>query len=196
MADSNVYSLNVVGYYNVPVAAGAYTLVANQLNTTNNTITSLFPPGSVPDGFQLLKYAGGWAASVWSDEDGTWNGAGGAATLNMSEGALVKSPQAATLTFVGEVQQGTLTVAIPQGVYAVRSSIVPQAGKLAADLGYVPADGDQVLKYSGGWSAGVWSDEDGTWNGAGDQTFAVGEGMMFKKTPTSTGSWVRTFTVQ
>jgi len=196
MADSNVYSLNVVGYYNVPVAAGAYQLIANQLNTTNNCIDTLFPPGSVPDGFQLLKYNAGCSTSIWSDEDGTWAAAGGKVTLNMGEGALVKSLAPVTLTFVGEVQQGTLTVDIPSGSYQVRSSIVPQAGKAAADLGYTPADGDQVLKYSGGWSTGIWSDEDATWAAAGDQTFAVGEGIMFKKLAGSTGSWVRTFTVQ
>ena len=54
MAQSNVYSLNVVGYYNVPVTANQYVMIANQLNTTNNTIGSLLPNG--PIGANLLKW--------------------------------------------------------------------------------------------------------------------------------------------
>src|SRR3954470_8755678 len=56
MAQSNVYSLNVVGYYNVPVPANQLVLVANQLNTTNNTIAGLIqgPPNA-----QFYKYNGG-----------------------------------------------------------------------------------------------------------------------------------------
>jgi hypothetical protein len=49
LAQSNVYSLNVVGYYNVTVPANTFVLVGNQLNTTNNTLPGIIPappPGS------------------------------------------------------------------------------------------------------------------------------------------------------
>src|SRR6516164_550275 len=46
MAQSNVYSLNVVGYVNVPiVGGGSYNMIANPLNNTGtggNNISNLF----------------------------------------------------------------------------------------------------------------------------------------------------------
>jgi hypothetical protein len=46
MAQSNVYSLNVVGYVNVPlVGGGAFNMIANPLNNTGtggNNISNLF----------------------------------------------------------------------------------------------------------------------------------------------------------
>jgi hypothetical protein len=42
MAQSNVYSTNVVGYYELNIPANKYVLLANQLNTTNNTIGEYF----------------------------------------------------------------------------------------------------------------------------------------------------------
>ena len=37
----NVYSLNVVGYINITVAGGGYTLCANQLNNGTNGINQV-----------------------------------------------------------------------------------------------------------------------------------------------------------
>ena len=59
MAQSNVYSLNVVGYYNLTIGAGQKVMIANQLNTTNNTIGSLIIP-QPNDAF--FKYNGGFSA--------------------------------------------------------------------------------------------------------------------------------------
>ena len=42
LADTNVYSLNAVGYINVTCQPG-FTMIANQLNTTNNAIKYLMP---------------------------------------------------------------------------------------------------------------------------------------------------------
>jgi hypothetical protein len=188
----NVYSLNVVGYYNVPIPGAAYSLIANQLNTTNNTIASLFPNG--PAGMQVLKYNAGWSSSTFDPDDLVWY-PNGLATLNPGEGALVKPLAATTLTFVGEVQQGTLTVGMLFGQYAVRSSIVPQAGLISTDLKFPQEPGDQVLKYAGGWSSATFDPDDLVYYPA-EPTFGVGEGIMFKKAATSTANWVRTFTVQ
>ena len=58
MAQSNVYSLNVVGYYNVPVAANSLVMIANQLNTTNNTLGSLI--ASPPPSSLFYKFTGAW----------------------------------------------------------------------------------------------------------------------------------------
>src|ERR1700730_12330845 len=42
MAQSNVYSLNVVGYINITFPANKYTLTANQLVQTNSQVQTLF----------------------------------------------------------------------------------------------------------------------------------------------------------
>src|SRR5438046_266620 len=72
VAQSNVYSLNVVGYVNVTVPAG-YSLIANPLNAGNNTVSNLFNAtnplgatvytwnGSFFVANQLDEFGGGWA---------------------------------------------------------------------------------------------------------------------------------------
>ena len=195
MAQSNVYSLNVVGYYNVPAPAGAYVMIANQLNTTNNTIASLIPNG--PPGATLLKWnGGGWSAYVFDPDDLVWY-PNGLATLNPGEAALYQSISATTLTFVGEVMQGALSNPFAaSGVYAARSSQVPQAGLLITDLAYPADPGDTVLKWNGGWSASVYDPDDLVFYPS-QPTFAVGEGMLVQKGPGATSTaWTRNFTVQ
>src|SRR5947207_14275109 len=127
MAQSNVYSLNVVGYVNLPVAgsaAGAFTFIANPLNTTNNTIASLIP--NPPDGTTLFKWTGSAFVSstfflgAWSD---------GTFTLNPGEGGIVQSSAPFSNTFVDEVMQGSLAVPHPAG-FSIKASQVPQAGTL------------------------------------------------------------------
>src|SRR5678810_1239027 len=56
MAQSNVYSLNVVGYVNRTfVGGGLFSLTANPLNTTNNTLAGIFGGAAVglPSGSQV-----------------------------------------------------------------------------------------------------------------------------------------------
>ena len=49
-AQSNVYSLNIVGYVNVVLKGGSsYTLVANPLNAATNDLNTILSP-SPPDG--------------------------------------------------------------------------------------------------------------------------------------------------
>src|SRR6266446_1325324 len=56
MAQSNVYSLNVVGYVNkVMPSGGKYIMISNPLNTTSNTINSLLSGAAV--GSQFLKFS-------------------------------------------------------------------------------------------------------------------------------------------
>jgi len=192
MAQSNVYSLNVVGYYNVPCVAGQLTLIANQLNTTNNTIGALFPNG--PASSTFYKYAGGWSAYEYSGDDLTWY-PNGDATLNLGEGGFFQAGSATTLTFVGEVAQGALSTGLPAaGLLGVRSSQVPQAGLLTTDLKFPAEASDTTYKYAGGWSAFEYSGDDLTWYPS-EPTFGVGEALMVQKAGATT-AWTRNFTVQ
>src|SRR5262245_30453866 len=60
MAQSNVYSLNVVGYVNTAVVGsggdGKFQMICNPLNATNNTIGVLIP--TCPDFSALYKWNG------------------------------------------------------------------------------------------------------------------------------------------
>src|ERR1041384_6863088 len=100
LAQSNVYSLNVVGYHNISTTAGQFKLIANQLNTANNSIGSILT--NVPHGTFFYKYNAGWGTFDYDTDLGGWDPDGNA-TLNPGEGGLIKTPSAITITFVGEV---------------------------------------------------------------------------------------------
>jgi len=193
MAQSNVYSLNVVGYVNVTCPANQLVLLANQLNTTNNTIGALIPNG--PAFAQFYKYNGGYTAYGFDDVDLVWT-PNANATLNPGEGGFYRSPSATTLTFVGEVLQGSRTNTLPIGLYAIRSSIVPQQGKISTDL-LVPGEAfDQAYTYAGGYTAYGFDDVDLVWTPS-EPTINVGQAFFYHKASTSTQSkWIRNFTVQ
>src|SRR5438105_1084126 len=76
MAQSNVYSLNVVGYYNVVAPANVKIMLGNQLAVTaggvNDTLTNVIPsPGA---GANFFKYNGGFATYTFDDVDLAWTG--------------------------------------------------------------------------------------------------------------------------
>jgi hypothetical protein len=195
----NVYSLNVVGYYNVTIPPAGFYLVANQLNTTNNTINSVI---SAPaDGSQFYKYAGGFAAATYDAIAGAWDNN---FTLNPGEGGFFRDPNGGTgqvLTFVGEVLQNTspgLINTLPIG-NSIRSSMVPQQGTVTGTLGVPAEDGDQVYVYNGGFSANTYDGIAGAWDSAdpGGPVVNVGQSFFYKKvTGGVSTSWVRSFTVQ
>jgi hypothetical protein len=198
MAQSNVYSLNVVGYINQTLAgssAGQYQMIANQLNTTNNTIGSLIPVA--PDFTTLLKWNGtGFDSTTYASFAGGWDHP--TFTLNPGEGAFINSPNPWTNTFVGEVLQGSLTNAYPAG-YSIRASQIPLAGTLTALQ--LPAsqlsDTDNVLQWNVATQSYIsYTLLGGTWFGGtlSEPTLAIGESMFLF--PAKAGNWVQNFTVQ
>jgi hypothetical protein len=206
MAQSNVYSLNVVGYYNVNIGVGSTgkRMIANQLNTTNNTIGSVL--ASVPEGSQFFKFNGGFTAYAYGpDDNGFDNWApDGLATLNPGEGGFFQSPVVTTVTFVGEVLQGSLTNTIPStppgnAHKVIRSSMVPQSAGITSVLGLAADEGDQLYTFAGGYTAFAYGpDDNGFDNWAPSEPApAVGEAFFYLKVnggPTTL--WVRNFTVQ
>jgi hypothetical protein len=184
MAQSNVYSLNVVGYVNQTLPSG-FTMIANPLNTSSNTLNGLLT--SLPPGSQVLKW-NGTAFNVRTKFGATFIPDD---TLNPGEGAFVNIGAALTNTWVGEVLQGSLTNAIPSG-FSIQASKVPAAFALNDPVGLadVLPSGSQVLKW-GGSSYAV-----NTKFGASfipNPTINVAE-SFFVNTGTAT-NWVRNFTV-
>jgi hypothetical protein len=158
---AQVYSLNAVGYMNVVCPPG-FSIIANQLNTTNNTIGSLIniadPVNGTTEGCNLYKFVNGayiqtatvGAAFITSSNLGGWVPASTTNyTLNPGEAAFFYNATAVngnnaqgfpiTLTFVGTVVTGnTLTVPLNSGFNLV-SSIVPQAAGISSVMGMVPS---------------------------------------------------------
>jgi len=166
-ADTNVYSLNAVGYINVTCAPG-FTMFANQLNNitngvADNSLKTLIPnvqvgvdgdnnPIGSMDGIVVYKYNGSYILETGdATSPGGWSG-GGLLTFNPGEAGWFKNNRATNivLTFFGEVVQGTQTNTLVGGGssqrFTMASSIVPQAGGLDTTLGLdntvVGTDGD------------------------------------------------------
>jgi len=187
VAQNNVYSVNAVGYVNLTVPAG-FSMIANPLNSTNNTIGTLV---TLPRFSQLFKWNG------TSFDIATMTGSGWdhpEFTLAPGEGAFVSVGSQQTMTFVGEVLQGNLANAIPAG-FSIRSSQVPQTGDVTA-LGLTPAlkRFDQLFKWNPGTSQyDIYSlGSGGVWN---PSTPTVNVGESFFLSTSAGGSWTRTFSV-
>ena len=138
MAQTAVYSVNLVGYINKPIPQ-KLSMIANQLNASpNNKVTTLFGTPvlvdlavGVPGGLTINKFNGvGYDQLVYDNENG-WQGPPGPAgidmVLNPGGGAFIDNASGAALpvTFVGEVQlSSALTITPGQQVY---SSVIPQS---------------------------------------------------------------------
>jgi hypothetical protein len=187
-ASAQVYSVNVVGYINVPVPAG-FSMIANQLdNGSGNTVADLLP--APPEGTAIYKFVGG-SYVINAFEFGEWSIP--AMSLSPGEGAFILNPTAETFNalFVGEVKQGSLTTVLTQGFQIVASQ-VPQSGALDTELGFPVAEGDVVYQFdnaSGGYSISAY--EFGEWVAP---VPAVGEAFFVNKV--AAVQWTRDFTVQ
>jgi hypothetical protein len=179
--------VNVVGYINVPVPPG-FSMIANQLDSGDNTVGSLLP--APPDGTTIYKFVGGsYIANTY--EFGEWGLPG--MTMDPGEGAFIFNPDAAAFNalFVGEVKQGTLTTPLVAGFQIVASQ-VPQSGALDTDLGFPVVDGDTVYQFdntAGSYSVATY--EFGEWTAP---VPAVGEAFFVNKA--NAVVWTRDFTVQ
>jgi hypothetical protein len=166
---AQVYSVNAVGYVNKTLVPGFH-LIANQLDNkaaNGNTISNLFL--GLPEGTTIYPFSGTTFQTI-GFEFGEWSNPN--FQLNPGDGVFIFIPGTVnlTVTFVGEVKQGTGTSAlanpIPKGL-SIKASQVPQAGKLQADLKYVPEEGDTVYQFDTalktyktlGYEFGSWSAE-------------------------------------
>jgi hypothetical protein len=191
---AQVYSVNAVGYVNTPLIKG-FNMISNPLHNTatdGDTIGKLFataPLGSVIYYFDpaTAKYV-----SAQVDEfSGEVTGPAASIVLAPGNGVFVGSPAAGTITFVGEVPQGTLSNPIPKG-FSIKASQVPQAGTVSA-LGFTaPVDGTVIYNFdestqtykSFTYEFGAWSSE---------PSLQVGE-AVFISSPSAT-TWARNFSV-
>jgi len=213
LAQSNVYSLNVVGYVNIPTPTNGTYLIGNPLDLdgtgVNNTLTSVLgdtghPIGTIVFGFDPTT--GGYVQDP--NVAGTWV-AGAAKTfinansMNPGQGFFYKRVDngPTNLTIVGNVLQGALVNTPFVGVNII-SSKVPQAGGVTSVLGLQLANNAVVpfqtlyRHYSNSglgtpWTQNAWS---GTaWLGS-EPVLNVAEAVFVNAKAGST--WTRNFTVQ
>jgi hypothetical protein len=204
----NVYSLNVVGYINLNLAPGL-SLVANQLDAdgtlTNNYVTNIFG-ATLPAGSAIYAFNGSTYLSGKFLASGKWNGGASSLTPYLAPGSGVfvqnAGASAVTVTLVGQVIQGTNTVAIaPNGGLTVVSSIAPISGGFQSVLGYTPTVGDTVIPWVAGTTQNYGSAHkylaSGKWSGGGEYVPAVGEAVFLSTAPANNNTgWTQIFTVQ
>jgi hypothetical protein len=184
-ASAQVYSVNSVGYVNMNLPAG-FSLISNPLDAASNTLSALVP--NVPFGttvFQWNETTSNFDSSIFL---GSWTVD---LTMEPGAGAFIQLGAATTLTFVGEVMQGSLSNPIPAG-YSIRSSQVPQEGALSSDLGFPASFGDTVFLFNRttqGYDSYIFL---GTWQPS-EPNVTVGESFFVSKG--AAGSWNRTFSV-
>jgi len=170
-AQTNVYSLNAVGYINVTMPPGYSIVTCPLICSPDNTLNTLFPngngvntpPSGIPyAGANVYQFAGGKFTSFDSGNGtysyGGWANGGADVTLNPGQAVFFQNPNSAgganmTATFVGQVPTGSLTNVLTSG-YNLVGSMVPVSGDISntnlpvgqiANLNVIPGSGDYVL---------------------------------------------------
>lgn len=210
---AQVYSVNAVGYVNLSFANAGFYIIANPLNNGNNQLGTILP--NPPDNTLVYKFAGGVfveGQQFIAGAGGGWFNSLGASTTTLApgEGAFIQIPAGltypVTLTFVGDVPQGTaLTQPLPQG-FSLQASQVPISAGLStignSGMNFPAVDNDLVYFFNGAAQSYVEGIQfiagaGGGWfnsSGAADPTPAVGQGFFLLRTGTA-GSWTRSFDV-
>jgi hypothetical protein len=155
-----VYSVNVVGYVNVPLVEG-FNLVSTPLDSdgtgTNNTVIGLFT-NTLPVNSSVFVYngAGYDIATYAANKAHTATNWTANPSINPGKGYWVSIPAGAysgassNFISVGTVLQGSLTNAnIPGPGYTIVSSQVPITGAVQTNLNYIPTVNDSVFIYNG-----------------------------------------------
>jgi hypothetical protein len=214
LAQSNVYSLNVVGYINI-TATNDLILLANQLDLdgtgVNNTLESVlgsgqggtpYPNNTRVFGFnanngqyvQALNVAGVWIAGAGKEFVRT-------NSMQPGQGFFFSKPVGGAgptqLTLVGNVLQGQLVNTPFVGV-SLTSSKVPQAGGVETVLGLsLPnvATAQNTYRFNAGTGAYQQNLKiNGAWAGGLEPSMNVGESFFLRAA--ANAAWTRNFTVQ
>lgn len=139
LAQSNVYSLNVVGYVNRATPDGQFVLLSNPLDSGSNTLNGILPNSALDatvfkwdfagqnlDAVSSTKIPGGWSPDL---------------AIAPGEAFFYVSVGDTTNTFVGQVRQGALTLPIVGGgSFNAIGSLAPVGGTLNSLLNNPAAD--------------------------------------------------------
>jgi hypothetical protein len=187
MAQSNVYSVNIVGYVNKTLATNALEMIQNPLDDGTNTLNSA-----------LFNLAPGSVAYVWNGSGYTpasrvkagWNPD---LSIPTGLGLFVRRQGAAgTNTFVGEVivnVGGSASNGLAANVTTLVGSMIPYADTLnGTNLGLASAPNGSSLYQWNGSGYTPSSKTKAGWNP--NLSIAVGESFFIR--PSSNFTWVQT----
>lgn len=201
MAQSSVYSLNIVGYATVSIPSG-YSILANPLSAgATNGANEIMP---IIDGELILTWTGSKYSQTGYDSGfGGWVGADGQTasvppSLPPGKGFFFFNPAPATnVTFVGQVVPNpgsTNGIALGTGYSLVGSAIPATVAQITnAPVNLPVIDGMLILEYVNGKYVQTGFDSGfGGWVGADGQTasvappLAIGQGFFFFNPATPT----------
>ena len=178
-------SANILGYASVSLPPG-FSMIANPFHSSQ-TVSDLFknwPEGTTLNRFDTRLFRlteNGIKAGKWTNQT---------ERLVPGEGAIFFNPTSdyKSVSFVGEVLQGHLSVPVPGG-FSIRSSLIPQPGNLADDLRFPIANGDVIHLFDREQQKYLLHPfENDQWT-VGPPIIGVGEAFWVAKT--DPGNWIR-----
>jgi len=186
MAQSNVFSVNIVGYVNKPLATNALELIQNPLSDGTNTLNSAL--GALGSGSEAFVWNGA-GYSFSSKPKTVWNPN---LSIPTGVGMFVRRIGAtSTNTFVGQVvaNVGTsVTNQLTAGVLTLVGSLIPYADTLnGTNLGLAGAPQNSILYKWNGAGYDFTSKPKTVWNP--NLTINVGEAFFIQ--PSSNYTWVQ-----
>jgi len=185
-----VFSTNVIGYATITLPPG-FSMIANPLEAMDNSVAELFK--GMPEGTTLSRFDTRLSHLTENAVKlGKWTNP--TEKILPGEGAMFFNPTSdyKNLNFVGEVKQGKFSTPIPAG-FSIRSSSLPQPGRLDTDLGFPADEGDVIHLFDRDrqkyvlypYDAAVWV--------SNPPVVSVGESFwVAKKSPKN---WIRSFSV-
>jgi len=203
----NVYSLNIVGYVNVPVVANSMYLLGNPLNTSDglNNVSNVIT--TLPDSFDTA-YIAFWDGTTLQPEE-TWFAGYGwyPATTALPPGqgfAFFTLGGSGTITFVGQVQTNYTASLVP-GINLIASAY-PASLSLTA-LGLVGWNDTDYVARQINWTATSLEYDNITYfqgygwydNGLGDggpitgPNLGVAEGVYYWNAGATPVTWTQNF---
>lgn len=209
----NVYSLNVVGYVNVSLQASKFHFLSLPLAPTdgNFNITNTIVLSDAQDFANLYRWAGtGWDTSIptWYGSDLGGHGWDTSMVISNGEGFFLASQAASTLTFVGEVPQGTLSYNLPVGFSTLANKVPVSTNFPGATVGN---DFDNIYTWNQtdqGWNTTIWvyygadlgghgwDNGGGTGNNTNGPVLSSAEAVFYQNGGTAALPFTQNFTVQ
>ncbi|MDB6122967.1 MAG: hypothetical protein JWQ71_1960 [Pedosphaera sp.] len=183
-----VQSANVMGYASTTLPPG-FSMIANPFDAPSNFISDLLK--DMPDGTKINKFDTRFFQMTENVfRGGKWSNP--SEKLVPGEGAILHNPTSdyKTLSFVGDVMQGNLSIPIAGG-FSIRSSLVPQAGRLHTDLAFPIAEGDVIHLFDRDRQKYVLYPYDAAAWASNPPIVSVSESFWVAKT--SPGNWTRNF---
>jgi hypothetical protein len=206
MAQSNVYSLNVVGYYNVTATPG-YILTANQLDNGTNGLNQVLGTGGAGD--QVLTFRNNSYNVDISDGTQWVDGNTGnptTTTVSPGQGFFYLNSQGApeTITIVGQVRQGALSTVYGAGFTLVSTPVpvalglnsnnFPQVAGMEAET--FANNAYTILINDGGPGVGGIGWQDGNTGNPVNFAPIIGQGYFILNPNPGQTNWSLNFTVQ